>query len=425
MIPRPVAALPKELAPHHAAAAAAVAPATPFDFLQLLGATQVQQPQTTNTNSTTTSSQSTPPPASPAHKTKTEDADANVLAALAAQAQQPKLPPPPSQTAQPQVTAATALANAQGQAAAAPRAAQPLPGSAGNNQQNGQTTPLPPGAADVEARIVKGAAPTYLSQPSSVLAGLWHHPGEATPQTPQLPDDATSSRDAADAVSDSSGAQLQNAKAAALGAALAAAAPHSESAGASVAAVAPDAGQAAATSVTPDASALTTANLAAPTNTATAAAAPATPGAPMVVTPAQILPAYEQVAISLKQAAQTGAGRIEIQLKPASLGAISVKLDVNHDGHITAVISADRSDTLNLLRQDSAGLQQALRDAGLQADAGSLSFNLRGDAQSFAQNAPQTPAPSSGRIADATTAAFPDAPVARTRAHSGALDIEV
>ena len=55
-----------------------------------------------------------------------------------------------------------------------------------------------------------------------------------------------------------------------------------------------------------------------------------------------------------------------------------MKLDVDHDGRITAVISADRSDTLNMLQQDRATLPQALRDAGLQADSSSLSFNLRG-----------------------------------------------
>jgi hypothetical protein len=100
-----------------------------------------------------------------------------------------------------------------------------------------------------------------------------------------------------------------------------------------------------------------------------------------------LIPAGEQVAVHLKQAAANGTNEIQIQLKPASLGTIDVKLNVNHDGRLTAVISADRSDTLNLLKQDSGSLQQALRDAGFSADSGSLSFNLRSDAQAFAQNA--------------------------------------
>ena len=109
-----------------------------------------------------------------------------------------------------------------------------------------------------------------------------------------------------------------------------------------------------------------------------------------------LIPAGEQVAVHLKQAAANGTNEIQIQLKPASLGTIDVKLNVNHDGRLTAVISADRSDTLNLLKQDSGSLQQALRDAGFSADSGSLSFNLRSDAQAFAQNAsPQASAISS------------------------------
>jgi len=137
-------------------------------------------------------------------------------------------------------------------------------------------------------------------------------------------------------------------------------------------------------------------------------------------------PIFEQVAFTLRQAADGdgGVNTINIQLKPASLGAIQVKLDVDHDGKISAVISADRSDTLNLLRQDSQGLEQALRDAGLKADSGSLSFNLRGEQQAFSQapsggsTAPSM-APQSSRLTGA------DIPAPRYSRHLGALDIEV
>jgi flagellar hook-length control protein FliK len=151
---------------------------------------------------------------------------------------------------------------------------------------------------------------------------------------------------------------------------------------------------------------------------APAAAAPA--GLPQPI----LVPVAAQVAVTLAQAVQNGTDRIEIQLKPASLGAIDVKLDLAHDGRITAVITADRSDTLNMLRQDSSQLQQALRDAGLQADSGSLSFNLRSDPQAFSQN--DAPARS-----DRSPAAEPVATAATRvaasyhRRHAGALDINV
>ena len=135
----------------------------------------------------------------------------------------------------------------------------------------------------------------------------------------------------------------------------------------------------------------------------------------------------EQVAVNLRQAVSSGADRIEIQLQPADLGAISVKLNVNHDGRVTMVVSADRSDTLNLLQQDAGSLAQALRDAGLQTDSGSLSFNLRGGYQ-FNQQASAhggsglAEATPTGISADgATAAAITPAP----RLHAGSLDIQV
>jgi hypothetical protein len=134
------------------------------------------------------------------------------------------------------------------------------------------------------------------------------------------------------------------------------------------------------------------------------------------------LPASEQVAINLKQALTTDSDEIQIQLKPASLGTIDVKLNVNHDGRLTAVISADRSDTLNLLKQDASQLQQSLRDAGFNADSGSLSFNLRGDAQNFAQNAPPSLPAIAGPAADFPTAT---AAIRAQRQHTGTLDIQV
>lgn len=134
------------------------------------------------------------------------------------------------------------------------------------------------------------------------------------------------------------------------------------------------------------------------------------------------LPASEQVAINLKQALSTDSDEIQIQLKPASLGTIDVKLNVNHDGRLTAVISADRSDTLNLLKQDASQLQQSLRDAGFNADSGSLSFNLRGDAQNFAQNAPPSFPASAGPAVDFSAAT---AAIRAQRQHTGTLDIQV
>jgi flagellar hook-length control protein FliK len=137
----------------------------------------------------------------------------------------------------------------------------------------------------------------------------------------------------------------------------------------------------------------------------------------------------EQVAVSLRQAAHEGTNEITIELRPANLGAVEVKLDFAGDGRVSAAILADRPDTLSLLKSDAGGLEQALRDAGLQADAGSLSFNLRGDQsqpdpRQFQQDAgPQRPRGFASAETPAETAAI--AAPAPLRSHAGLLDIRI
>ena len=88
-----------------------------------------------------------------------------------------------------------------------------------------------------------------------------------------------------------------------------------------------------------------------------------------------------QVAVQIQKAAAQGSDRINIQLKPAELGRVEVQMDVAKDGRVTAVISAERSETLDLLQRDARALQNALNDAGLRTDSDSLSFNLKGHNQ--------------------------------------------
>jgi flagellar hook-length control protein FliK len=159
--------------------------------------------------------------------------------------------------------------------------------------------------------------------------------------------------------------------------------------------------------------------------------APASPttSAPATALPAAYIavPASDQVAAQLKQAVKIGANEIQIQLKPATLGSIDVKLNVTHDGRLTAVISADRSDTLNLLKQDSGNLQQALRNAGFNADSSSLSFNLSGgNAQTSQQNTPHQNT-ASGSTVLGTVGDNGSTPVAAyaSRQHNGSVDIQV
>src|SRR3546814_18557062 len=78
---------------------------------------------------------------------------------------------------------------------------------------------------------------------------------------------------------------------------------------------------------------------------------------------------------------RSGQDQISIKLHPAELGRIEVKLENASDGTLRAVISAERTETLDLLQRDARGLERALQAAGVKTDSGSLSFNLRGQGQ--------------------------------------------
>jgi flagellar hook-length control protein FliK len=97
----------------------------------------------------------------------------------------------------------------------------------------------------------------------------------------------------------------------------------------------------------------------------------------------------DQISVNITKALREGMDKINIQLRPAALGRIDVQLEVGHDGRISAVVTADNKDTLDLLQRDARGLEKALQDAGLQADAGSMSFNLRKQGDE-GQEAPQS-----------------------------------
>lgn len=88
--------------------------------------------------------------------------------------------------------------------------------------------------------------------------------------------------------------------------------------------------------------------------------------------------AAEQVHLKVMNAVKNGESKINIQLEPANLGKVEVSIDTNSDGKVSVVVMADKSDTLDLLQKDARALERALQNAGIKADANSLSFNLRG-----------------------------------------------
>lgn len=92
-------------------------------------------------------------------------------------------------------------------------------------------------------------------------------------------------------------------------------------------------------------------------------------------------PVIDQIVFHIKTAPLTGNSRIHVQLHPAELGRVEIKMDVDADGKTGITVTADNKNTLDLLQRDRSGLERALADAGLKADSGDLNFNLRGEQQ--------------------------------------------
>ena len=87
----------------------------------------------------------------------------------------------------------------------------------------------------------------------------------------------------------------------------------------------------------------------------------------------------EQVTVKITKAIQAGNDKITIQLRPANMGRVEVKMEVAQDNRLNVLVIVDRADTLEQLQKDSRELQRGLQEAGLQVDNGDLNFNLRGE----------------------------------------------
>lgn len=88
--------------------------------------------------------------------------------------------------------------------------------------------------------------------------------------------------------------------------------------------------------------------------------------------------AVEQVLLQLSKNVKSGNDQMSVQLHPADLGTINIKLDFASNGSVSGTVTANNADTLAMLQKDSRSLERALQEAGLRADPGSLQFSLGG-----------------------------------------------
>lgn len=142
----------------------------------------------------------------------------------------------------------------------------------------------------------------------------------------------------------------------------------------------------------------------------------------------QDLPAHEQVAVNIQRALREGTGRLSIQLSPAELGKIHVKLEIDEEKRVTAAVTVEKPSTLELLQRDARALERALQEAGLKMDRNDLSFSLgRQDGEGFARDLGQSArSNAAGGSAEMEAAANdPAAPVAELDTASGLVNLEV
>ena len=96
------------------------------------------------------------------------------------------------------------------------------------------------------------------------------------------------------------------------------------------------------------------------------------------------------LALEIAASAKSGKSRFEIQLDPADLGRIDVRIDVDRNGQVTSHLTVEKPETLSMLRQDAPQLQRALDDAGFKTGDGGLQFSLRDQSSSGQNNGNET-----------------------------------
>ena len=122
------------------------------------------------------------------------------------------------------------------------------------------------------------------------------------------------------------------------------------------------------------------------------------------------------IAVHMARNLQNGINRFEIRIDPPELGRIDVKMELGKDGKVTAHMTVERLETLDLLQRDARLLERALQHAGLNADEDSLNFSLRDDGtheqqaelanhsgERFGKTADQTETPQDDQLIHTTT----------------------
>lgn len=83
------------------------------------------------------------------------------------------------------------------------------------------------------------------------------------------------------------------------------------------------------------------------------------------------------VPVEIGARALAGNKRFDIRLDPAELGRIDVRLEISDEGDVSAKLTVDRVETLQMLQRDARTLERAFEQAGLKPSEGGIDMSLR------------------------------------------------
>lgn len=89
----------------------------------------------------------------------------------------------------------------------------------------------------------------------------------------------------------------------------------------------------------------------------------------------------QTVAIQVQRAMSNKIESMTLQLTPADLGRMDVKLRFDHDGGVRAHMSVENPETLALLQKDSQYLERTLQQAGFNLKENAVTFDLKQQGQ--------------------------------------------
>lgn len=112
------------------------------------------------------------------------------------------------------------------------------------------------------------------------------------------------------------------------------------------------------------------------------------------------VPFLNQVLEGMKSAIKSDTKTISLELRPDHLGKLEITLELDKNQYVSAMITVEKPETLDLLKRDSDALQKLLGDSGLKADSNSLNFNLQGGFAGEEKKSSPSSLPSSHSLAD-------------------------